>query len=105
MKEQAIIRITFLTEAQGGRSKPIDAERYGCPILVRGQALDCRFVLPGKTRFDPGVWHEIGVAFLNPSLAQQLLEEGVPIQLWEGKVIAEGVVKSFLLTQVAERRE
>lgn len=102
MKEQAIIRVSFLTEAQGGRSEPIDAERYGCPILVRGQALDCRFVLPGRIRLDAGIWHEIGVAFLNPVLAQQLLDEGEPIQLWEGKVIAEGVVKSLLLTKAYE---
>lgn len=98
MKEQAIIRVMFLAKAQGGRARPIDAERYGCPILVRGQALDCRFVLSGRTRFDPGVWYEIGVAFLNPSLAQQLLGKNESIQLWEGKVIAEGVVKSLLLT-------
>lgn len=104
MKEQAIIRVRFLTEAQGGRSKPVDAERYGCPILIRGQALDCRFVLSGKTRFDPGTWYEIGVVFLNPSLAQQLLKEGEPIQLWEGKVIADGSIKSLLLTQAIEPR-
>ena len=95
MKQQATIEVVFLTKAEGGRSNPIDAEKYGCPILVGERGLDCRFVLSGRTRFEPGVRHEIGIAFLNPSLAQELLSEGQPIQLWEGKVIAQGIVKSL----------
>jgi hypothetical protein len=95
MKQQATIEVMFLKEADGGRTNPIESDRYGCPILVGERALDCRFVLSGKTKFVPDVWHEIGVAFLSPSLAQELLSEGQPIQLWEGKVIAQGTVKSL----------
>ena len=95
MKEEAVINVEFLSSDLGGRSKPIDAKRYGCPIIVGDTALDCRFLLAERTLFLPGIRHNISVAFLNPNLARQVLCEGTRIQLWEGRVIADGTVKSI----------
>lgn len=93
MKTDAVIEVKFLTFDEGGRLEPLDAERYSCPLLVRGQALDCRFVLRAKTHFEPGVRHEIEIVFLNPGMARDVVREADAIELWEGRVIARGAVK------------
>ena len=83
MKPDALIRIRFLTSA-------IDADRYGCPLMVNHQGFDCRFVLEAPTRFDLGGSYDIPVKFLRPELALAEINEGVTISLWEGKTIGTG---------------
>jgi hypothetical protein len=93
MKSQAVIRVRFLSASEGGRSTPINAASYGCPLLVDGKAFDCRFVLDRKVEFEVDRLHRIEVAFLSPEAARQALRPGQGIELWEGKVIAAGVVE------------
>ncbi|WP_303907142.1 hypothetical protein [Thiohalomonas denitrificans] len=92
MKTEAVIRVRFLTPEEGGRKTPIEGERYGCPLMLNGQGFDCRFVLDGYACFELGKSYEIPVKFLNPVLALKELREGTEISLWEGKIIARGVV-------------
>lgn len=92
MKPDAIIRVRFLTPAEGGRANPIQGDRYGCPVMIESEGFDCRFVLDGPIHFDLGRTYDVAVKFLNPRLALKRLIEGKSVTLWEGKTIGEGRV-------------
>lgn len=104
MKSQAVIKVKFLSPSEGGRSTPIDASAYGCPLLVDGKAFDCRFVLDRKVQFNPGRLHRIEVVFLSPDAAREALHPGQRIELWEGKIIAVGVVEEVLEDSTGSQR-
>ena len=92
MKPDALIRIRFLTPAEGGRASAIDTDRYGCPVIVNDHGFDCRFVLETPTRFELGHSYDIPVKFLSPELALDEIGEGLSVSLWEGKTIGTGHV-------------
>lgn len=95
MNPHAVIKVQFFTAAEGGREKPIVAASYGCPILAAGKGFDCRFVLDREKAFPPGQLHLIEVSFLSPGEARHSLHRGQEIELWEGKVIARGVIQEI----------
>lgn len=95
IKGEATICVRFLTAEEGGRSGPIKSNVYGCPIMIDGEGVDCRFVLDGVRVFELGKEYEIAVKFLNPENASKKLKSGDEIYLWEGKKIAEGNVKEI----------
>ncbi|NJM37555.1 MAG: hypothetical protein HC845_06650 [Akkermansiaceae bacterium] len=95
MKPDALIRVRFLTSAEGGRKSDLFFSRYGCPMFIDGydeNGFDCRFILETDTHLEPGISHEIKIKFLNPDLALARLHEGASISLWEGRTIATGQV-------------
>ena len=96
MKPEAVIRVRFLSTEDGGRESPIVGDKYGCPLMVNEEGFDCRFVLNKHSHFELGEVYEIPVKFLNPELALEALQEGAKITLWEGKVIARGMVIKIL---------
>jgi hypothetical protein len=51
MKADVIIKIRFKTAAEGGRSGPIVITEipYGCPLIIDGEAYDCRVLVSAKT--------------------------------------------------------
>jgi hypothetical protein len=95
MKPDAVIRVRFLTTAEGGRKSDLFFSRYACPMFIGGyeeNGFDCRFLLEADTHFELGFSHEIKIKFLNPDSALARLHEGSSISLWEGKTIATGQV-------------
>jgi hypothetical protein len=92
MIADATIRIRLLTTEEGGRLGAIRGPRYGCPLMVKGQGFDCRFLLNDEQRLELGHTHELGVKFLNADSACAALEVGMAVSLWEGKTIGVGEV-------------
>jgi hypothetical protein len=88
----AVIRVRFLREAEGGRRTDISGSSYGCPLFISGQAFDCRFLDATEDGYCLGHEYTIPIKFLTPNLALPLLGIGQKISLWEGKTIAEGMV-------------
>lgn len=94
MKIDAWLDLRFLTTEEGGRRTPIHSEKFGCPVMISDrEGFDCRFVLDGLTNYKLGESYRVPVKFLNPEIALEKLKDGYKIFLWEGKVIAEGVVR------------
>ncbi len=93
MKPDVIIKVRFKTTAEGGRQGPIVIGEvpHGCPLIVDGDAFDCRLLVSAQT-FNLGETYELPVKFLNPDLALPKLSPGQPLKLWEGKDIATGQV-------------
>jgi hypothetical protein len=95
MKADAIIEVRFKTAAEGGRQGDIVGNYYGCPLVVDGEAFECRLPLDGKT-LHLGETYELPVKFMNPDLVMPKLSPGVSVTLWEGKEIAAGKVISLV---------
>jgi len=93
MKPDAIIEVRFKTTAEGGRQGNIVIAEipYGCPLLVDGEAFDCRLLLMGQT-LALGETYELPIKLLRPDLALPKLSAGKAVTLWEGKEIATGKV-------------
>ncbi|QDT55090.1 hypothetical protein Pan44_31310 [Caulifigura coniformis] len=95
----AVIRVRFLTTAEGGRKTAIQGVRegiqdvkYGCPVYLNGQAFDCRFWPFAAGGYELGQEYDIPIRFLYPERAMKWVSPGAPVTLWEGKTIAVGQV-------------
>ena len=101
-KPDISIRVRFKTPAEGGRQMPV-ANRigyYACVFYVGEMAFDCRIPL-GET-LALGEWHRLDVTFIHPDLALPHVKVGTRIGLWEGRVIADGVVDRISACSFAE---
>ena len=95
MDRDAIIQVRFKTTEEGGRQTGITGRVYPCPLLVDGEAFDCRIPL-GNELIELGRTYELPVKFLFRDLAMPHLAVGKGIALWEGRQIADGkVLKLF----------
>jgi hypothetical protein len=103
VKANAIIEIRFKTTNEGGRTMPIGLSKvpfYSCPLLVNGQAFDCRIFLDNKV-LKLGEVYKLPVKFMNPELVLSLLSIGKYVTLWEGKEVADGKVLEIFDTSKA----
>jgi hypothetical protein len=64
-------------------------------MYLDSKYFDCRWIVKDEI-FYPGREYRIGVKFLFPDDVLPLLALGKHIQMWEGKVIAEGVIEELL---------
>lgn len=87
----AVIRVRFKTPEENGRLSDIMGEYYACPMIVGSEAFDCRVQLSGQ-RIELGKAYDVPVKFLSRKNALPNLEVGKNISLWEGKVVADGLV-------------
>jgi hypothetical protein len=94
MKSDVFLNVRFKLPSEGGRMASLEGQSYGCPLVVDGEAFDCRLMLAGQ-KLELGKTYEIPVKFLNPDLALPKLSIGKAITLWEGKEIASGQVLRF----------
>ncbi|TWT38307.1 hypothetical protein KOR42_51880 [Thalassoglobus neptunius] len=94
LQYDAILRVTYLTQAEGGRRRPIvlGEVHYGCPVSVNGSYYDCRFLSASSSILIPGHTYEIAVKFLSPNLVLSLLHVGTSVRLRESRDIAFGHV-------------
>lgn len=89
MQPDAIIEVRFKMPSEDGRQSAVSGDYYGCPLVVEGEAFDCRLLLAGR-RLELGETSEVPVKFLNPQLALTKLAAGKSFVLWEGKDVAAG---------------
>jgi len=92
---EVVIEIRFKTTAEGGRKSSVFRDNYSCPLLVGGEAFDCRIEIENPP-LELGRTYELPVQFLSPDLALPLLRPGTPVTLWEGREIATGLIKKTL---------
>lgn len=94
MKSDITIEVRFRTTEEGGRSGPVVGAQFSCPMLISGEAFDCRLLTEGQP-LHLGEIYDLPVKFLNADVALPKLSEGMGISLWEGRVIADGKVLSL----------
>jgi hypothetical protein len=95
MNPDVLIEVRFRTTSEGGRSRRIQGEFYGCPMFVNGAGFDCRLSLNGQN-FELGQTYSVEAKFLCPEIALPMLHVDTKITLWEGKDVADGrIVKIF----------
>ena len=99
----AIVRVRFLTTVEGGPATPIPpGVMFGCPFVFEGEYFDCRLLLQDQTAsISPGAAVEVALKFLWPELVKPRLRPGAPCSLWEGKIIAEGIVARMVADETA----
>lgn len=98
MNADAILSVRFRTPEEGGRKTSVGGDHYSCPFVIGDGAFDCRIFLEGRT-LELGRTYEVPVRFLNANMVGPLLREGLTFALWEGKLIADGVVLSVTRAQ------
>ena len=99
LSPEATIRVRFLLPEEGGRKICISVKwksgmltGYGCPMRISGDLHDFRTLISGDTTYIPGETYDLNVKFLCPELVLPKLHEGMEVELWEGKTIAQGIV-------------
>ncbi|QGZ41961.1 hypothetical protein IP92_04325 [Pseudoduganella flava] len=91
MKPDALIKVRFRTQREGGRDQPVPGPSFSCPLVIDGEAFDCR-LQHGKGELALGQWHDVKVKFLDRANVARKLSAGTKFKLWEGKDVAEGIV-------------
>lgn len=98
--KRVIVEISFLGSESGGRSQPIPAMHFGCPVFFEGvpalsaHGYDCRLLVSeyGKLISPGDVVKELSMVFLSPDEVLPHIQQGTRFTLWEGKTIARGVI-------------
>ncbi|WP_374088068.1 hypothetical protein [Methylomicrobium lacus] len=101
----AIVKLSLLSTAQGGRSLPIVHLRdFSCPVFFKNipelaeHGYDCRILVKQYGReIHPGdIVQEIQIAFLSPDDVFSHIKKGVKFDLWESRKIGEGEVVAIV---------
>ncbi|WP_233829567.1 hypothetical protein [Paraburkholderia sp. ZP32-5] len=104
MQPDVVLRLRLRTTAEGGRNGPVfvnPGTHFGCLLVIEGQHFDCRWLLEGR-HLKLGHEHNVPVKFLSFALVAPLLAVGKGVQMWEGKVFADGVITDICRTPDAE---
>jgi hypothetical protein len=94
--------IRFIPTKDGGRKQPIPMMNFGCPVYfegvseLSGHAYDCRLLVKeyGRSIVLGDDIQGIRMIFLSPNIISHV-RVGTRFALWEGKIIAHGVVTSI----------
>jgi len=76
LKPDAIARIRMYTKEEGGKSKVISGEQFGCPLYYKQEGFDCRLLLGGQRNLRAGDTAELPIKFLFPEHIKPRLKEG-----------------------------
>ena len=96
MNADIIVEVRFRTADEGGRKGAVTGGVYGCPMFIDGEGFECRLILEEKTLL-LGETYKIAVKFMNSGVVLSKLKIGQAFTLWEGKVVADGVVERIPL--------
>lgn len=88
MKHDAVLDISMLSTAEGGRSGPTPPMQFGCIFELQGDYYDCRLDLSEVGPLSPGQRATVPVAFLHPEDVLPRLRTGDFCSLREARVIA-----------------
>jgi hypothetical protein len=92
-------KVRLYTNEEGGRSKPIPAIQFSCPLFFQGEGFDCRLLLDQAGIDLPlGGNAVVPIKFLFPEHIVPRLKKGDQFRLWEGKEIAVGEVLEVIST-------
>jgi hypothetical protein len=94
MKYDAMIEVRFRVAKEGGRQNDIKTDYYSCPVRIDGEYYDCRIFLNNIT-ITLGETYILPIKFLDRQLALPNLSPEKRITLWEGKDIADGIIKEI----------
>jgi hypothetical protein len=89
------IELRFKTTTEGGRKNSIIGGVYSCPMLIDGEAFECRLYFENKT-IQLGESYVVNVKFMNPDIVLPKLAIGKRVALWEGKIVGDGNVIKIL---------
>ena len=81
----------YLTE-NGGREGPTPDNRLACPMVIQNEMFDCWLLLDGIGSIAPGDTVVVPIIFTMPEIVLDILNPGDKFQLWEGRIVGEGVV-------------
>lgn len=93
-----IVKIRLRTSEEGGRASDIhisSVSPYGCPLYVDGRYFECRWLLQDGQLLHLGAEYIVPLKLLQAHLVAPFLLPGSAIQMWEGKVIADGMIQSL----------
>jgi hypothetical protein len=92
LKPDIIARIRMYTKAEGGKSKTISGEQFGCPLYYKNEGFECRLLLAGKVYLRAGDIAELPIKFLFPEHIKPCLKAGDTFTLWDLGTFAIGEV-------------
>ena len=95
MNTDAVINVEFLTTEEGGRTERTPADFFGCIFMLNNENYDCRLLLNEYGAISPGDKVKVPIKFLNSEIVMGKIKEGVEFDLWDGKIIARGIVDSL----------
>jgi hypothetical protein len=91
-----VATLRLVPSDKGGRHSPIMASGFGCLFEHDGNVNDCRLLLEGTGDVWPGQQLTVPIKFLRPDLVRSRLRVGDSFRLFEGKVIAHGVIDEIV---------
>ena len=89
--DSVVLRVHLFRTEDGGRGQKTPAEKFGCPVEIRGELFDCRMSV-GRDGIAPGETAAVAVRFLLPNLVLRMLRVGDELRLWEGRWIGTATV-------------
>lgn len=91
MKPDIYVKLRFRTTAEGGRKTSIIGDFYACPLIIDGEAYDCRLLIK-NIELKLGQFYEVPIKFLSRDLALPNLSIEKHVTLWEGREVADGEI-------------
>jgi hypothetical protein len=88
MMHDAVLDISMLNTAEGGRKGPTPPKQFGCIFEMHGKYYDCRLDLSEVGPLSPGQRATVPVAFLHPKDVLPYLSKGDVCSLREARTIA-----------------
>ena len=94
-KPHIYAKLKFYTTEEGGRKAPTNHKWFGCPSIINNQYYDCILLLFSFGSINPGDTVNVPIVFINRDVLR-ILNEGDCIKLWDGRIIAEGIVNKII---------
>lgn len=89
-----IANVTLFPSAEGGRKGATPTRVFGCPLSFEGRFFDCRMLLGSVGALLPGEEKEVPIKMLDFDAVRSMIKNGTRFEIWEGRVIGEGIVMS-----------
>jgi hypothetical protein len=85
------VEVFFLPTSDGGKTRTISGQWYGCPLGIDGAYFDARFDLTELGSIAPGSTVRLRAKLLDPAAVRHFAS-GREFSLWEGRTIGTGRV-------------
>jgi len=95
-KPDILTTVRFYKPEEGGRKIATPEKFFKCPFKFENEMFDCKLLLDGIGSISPGETRTIPIKFLYPDLIKGRLSKGANFYLWDGRIIAKGVIEEIL---------
>lgn len=92
VRPEFFANVSLSPTSEGGRAAAIGHGEYRGVLQLEHEAFSFRFFVELERGFELGTSTELGFQLLVPEAALPLLPIGTQFNLWEGKVIGNGIV-------------